>query len=247
MAIFSLTDAAIYFGGADLTGDSNRLELGAGVEEKDATTFGTNGWRSRAAGLKTADFSGGGFLQLGTGSVEETLFTNLASTSVAAMSVAATSTDGDVAYTFQPLLTSLRHVAQIGELAQWEGNIAGRDRYGLVRGRILHPDSTARTATGSGTARQLGAVGVDQHLYASLHVLSVSGTDTPTLTVKVQSDDNSGMTSATDRITFSAASATGSQWATRVAGAITDDWWRVTWTISGTNPSFLFVAVVGIQ
>ena len=113
----------------------------------------------------------------------------------------------------------------------------------VVRGTSLHPPGTARTATGNGTAVQVGAVASGRQMYAALHVLSVSGTATPTLTVKVQSD-TVGFGSATDQITFTAATAVGGQ-ISRVAGPITDDYWRASWTISGTNPSFLFVVVVG--
>ena len=31
-----------------------------------------------------------------------------------------------------------------------------------------------------------------------------------------------------------------------VSGAITDQWWRVSYTISGTNPSFLFAVAAGV-
>jgi len=32
-----------------------------------------------------------------------------------------------------------------------------------------------------------------------------------------------------------------------VAGPITDEWWRVSYTIGGTNPSLAVVVIVGIQ
>jgi hypothetical protein len=55
------------------------------------------------------------------------------------------------------------------------------------------------------------------------------------------------MSSPTTRVTFSQATGRTSQWATPVAGAITDDWWDISWTIGGTGgPDFTFVAVVGI-
>jgi len=63
----------------------------------------------------------------------------------------------------------------------------------------------------------------------------------------VQSDDAQAFLSPTDRITFAQATAIGAQWATPVSGAITDDWWRLSYTIGGTNPSFMVIVVVGIQ
>ena len=39
----------------------------------------------------------------------------------------------------------------------------------------------------------------------------------------------------------------GYQSANPVAGPITDQYWRVSWTISGSTPSFTFVVSLGIQ
>ena len=123
--------------------------------------------------------------------------------------------------------------------------VSGKTSTGpIIRGTLMHSGAVARTASGTGTARQLGAVSSSQKVYAALHVLSASGT-TPSLTVKVQSDNAVGFPSATDVITFSAATAVGSQWGS-TAGALTDDWWRVSYTISGTSPSFLFAVTIGI-
>lgn len=81
-------------------------------------------------------------------------------------------------------------------------------------------------------------------MYVALHVLSVSGT-TPSLTVIVQSDDNVGFTTPTIRISFTAATEVGAQWGS-VAGALTDDYWRISYTISGTNPVFAFAVSAGV-
>ncbi len=106
------------------------------------------------------------------------------------------------------------------------------------------PSNVSRTSSSSGTGRQIGAVSSTQTLYAALHVISASGTS-PTLDVKVQSDDNSGFTSATDRITFTQATDVTSEWGS-VGGAITDDYWRITYTVGGTSPSFAFAVTAGI-
>jgi hypothetical protein len=109
----------------------------------------------------------------------------------------------------------------------------------------MHPNGTARTTTGTGTGIQLGAVTAAQRMYCNLHVLSISGTGTPTITVKLQSSVDNTFASPTDRIVFTAATALGGQ-ASSALGAITDQWWRAQWTISGTNPSFLFAVSAGI-
>lgn len=246
MAVLVLTDTRLFLAGYDLSGRTNQVALEASAEEKDATTFGSGGWRERKGGLRSVQLAANGLLSIATGDVEETLFAAV-EVATTALTVAPTAADGEIAYFFQATEAQYSHQATVGELVSWETTAMGRSGSGLVRGQILHPGATARTASGNGTGRQLGDVAGAEKLYAALHVLSVAGTVTPTLTVKVQSDDNSGFSSPTDRVTFTAATAIGAQWAVPVPATITDTWWRVTWTISGTNPSFLFAAAVGIQ
>jgi hypothetical protein len=62
----------------------------------------------------------------------------------------------------------------------------------------------------------------------------------------VESDDNGSMTSATTQITFPQKTFVTSEWLS-AAGAITDDYWRVGYTIGGSTPSFNFAVVVGIR
>ncbi|HEX5404801.1 MAG TPA: hypothetical protein VFX16_21140, partial [Pseudonocardiaceae bacterium] len=131
-----------------------------------------------------------------------------------------------------------------GDIAPWEAAADGT--WPLVRGVIAHPPGTARTATGDGTSQQLGAIAAGHHLYAALHVLSVSDTTAPSLTVAIESDSTTDFASATTQATFTAATAQGSQ-ITRVAGPITDTFYRPTWTISGTSASFMFVISLGIK
>ena len=151
--------------------------------------------------------------------------------------------EGEIGYSFQTALSEYSPGAPVGEILAF--SVSGEASSGpLVRGTILH--NATRTANGQGSAFQVGAVGASQKLYAALHVVAASGT-TPTLDVIVQSDDAMGMASPTNRITFAQASAIGAQWATPVAGAITDDWWRVDYTIGGGGPSFTFVCIIGIQ
>jgi hypothetical protein len=84
-------------------------------------------------------------------------------------------------------------------------------------------------------------------MYAALHVLSVAGTATPTITARVESSVDNTFASPTTRLTFAAATAVSGQTLRTAGTAITDTWWRVAWTISGTTPSFLFAAALGIQ
>jgi hypothetical protein len=80
--------------------------------------------------------------------------------------------------------------------------------------------------------------------YALLHVFSASSGDT--LDVKVQSDVDDTFASATDVITFTQATAAGSELKT-ADGPVTDTWWRVSFTIAGNgSESFSFAVSFGI-
>jgi hypothetical protein len=246
-----LENVRLFAGGADYTGQSNKVELGAECEDKDVTNFGSvdaagKVWKEVLAGNSQAKMAASGQWEAGdTSKVDDDAWAALGG--AGAWTVFPHSLNaavGDVAWFTTFLRAQYQLLGQQGDVAPWQQS--GMSTWPLVRGVSAHPPGTARTATGTGTAHQLGATLTGQYLYAALHVLSVSGTDTPTITVKVQSDNGSGFASPTDQITFSAATARGGQIA-RVAGPITDDYIRAQWTVSGTNPSFLFLLAVGIK
>jgi hypothetical protein len=246
-----LKNVRIFSGGADLTGQSNKVELSPESEEKDVTTFGStdaNGdiWKEVIGGLKTAKVSAGGFWEAGDVSmVDDDAWAALGgSGAFTVFPRSLTGAVGAVAYTTNALRSNYQFLGSVGDVAPWQQS--GTSNAPLVRGVGLHPPGTARTATGDGTATLHVAAATGQQVYAALHVLSISGTGTPTITVKIASDDNVNMTSATDRITFTAATARGAQWKA-LAGPITDTYYRASWTISGSSPSFLFVVALGVR
>lgn len=242
MAEFVLENAKLWLGGYDLSGDMNALALEYGAEAQDNTTFGQD-THSFMGGLKTIRASHEGLWNGGDGQVDDVLFARIASQNEPMSIAPETGADGETAYSFQSKVASYAPGAQVGELLAF--NVSAEASAGpLVRGTIMH--NAARAASANGVARQLGAVAAGSKLYAALHVIAVSGSS-PTLDVTVESDDGSGMASPSTQITFSQATALGAQWATPVAGAITDDWWRVAYTIGGGSPSFTFIVVIGIQ
>lgn len=212
-------------------------------EALDDTTLCDDGWRTfDVPGIKSGAFDLSLLSDMADDGLDERMWALLGTTGVS-HSFSIGSADGSLGYTGKTLTTSYTPIeGDPGELAM--AKAAGQTTGPLVRGLVLHPHTTARTSSSTGTGRQLGAVSATQRLYASLHVIEVSGT-TPSLTVKVQSDDNSGFTSATDRITFTAATDETYQ-TSSVVGAVTDDYWRITWAVSGTSPSFKFAVIAGI-
>lgn len=240
----SYKDALIGLGAYDLSGVSNEASLALGMDELDSTVFGVTA-KGRMAGLTDADFNLAAifdpansdaplFGQIGVSPGDSSILTLGASRAEGARAFIAR----DCGYSYQL-------GAGIGELLTC--SFSGKASKVLPGGYILEPGSTARTSSGNGTGVQVGAVGATQLAYATLHVFSITGSSV-SLTVEIESDDNSGFTSAVSRITFTAATDGGgitSEWKS-VAGAITDDYWRAKWTVTGTA-QFKFIVGFGIR
>lgn len=244
MAISYWQDMSILVSGLELAANGKNVMLATEVAPLDTTALNTTGWTTCIGGRKSGKVDMNLMQDVTSGSVDSTLFDLLGDADVP-HSICTLSADGSTAYLFRGI--PLQYVpveGEPGDLAM--ARLSGASSTGgIVRGTLIHPGSASRSSSSAGTGRQLGAVAAGKSLYAALHVLSVAGTSTPTLTVKVQSDDNSGFTSATDRITFTDATAVGAQWSS-VAGAITDDYWRISYTISGSSPVFAFAVTAGI-
>ena len=237
-------DMSLLVGGLEVAGHGKNVDLSTTVAALDTSDLAGTGWTELIGGLKSSTVSLGLMQDNAASSVDETAWALLGTADVP-HSIVTNSADGSTAYLFRGVpLSYTPTMSAVGELAMTQ--ISGQSSSGgIVRGNLIHPGSASRTASGVGTGRQLGAVIAGKSLYVALHVLSASGS-TPSLTVIVQSDDNGSFTTPTTRVTFTAAT-TGNtyQWGS-VAGAITDDYWRISYTISGSGPAFSFAVTAGI-
>lgn len=239
-----LMDARIYLESADLTGWSNKVETSPSAADEDVTTFASGGWKQRTGGELDTDVSLEGFFeQLDVSRPDDMFWANLGSNQAALTVVPTSGAAGVVTYLSRVQVMDYKPGGAVGKVLPFSASLKGN--WPFVRGLIMHPQGTARTATGTGTGFQLGAVTAAQRMYACLHVLSVAGTSTPTITVSLQSSVDNTFSSPTTRITFAADTALDGQ-ALSLLGAVTDQWWRAAWTISGTTPSFLFAVSAGI-
>jgi hypothetical protein len=217
----------------------NALGLEYSAEMLDNTVFG-NTTRLNKGGLKVVAAAHEGLWSGGVGNVDEVLWNDIAVANIPMSIGPEIGADGEVGYTFLANVAEYSPGAAIGEIFKFR--VRAQATGDLIRGTIMH--NAARTASGNGTARQLGAITSIQKMYAALHVTAASVADT--LDVKIQSDDAVGMGSPTDRITFAQKTAIGYEWK-QLSGPITDDWWRVNYTIGGVAPSFTFILVIGIK
>jgi hypothetical protein len=246
MAVEVLSLAKIFVGSYDLTARINNASLNHNINLLDDTAFGATA-RSRIAGLTSADLTLGGFLELGTGYSESVIANNIAvADRIITICPTASGAIGNPAYTMKSLQGEYNPGAKIGELYSFTMGAYSSGSRPLIRGTVM--ENSAKTTSTSGTGRQLGAVTSGKQLYAIMHITAVSGTN-PTLDVIVESDNNSGFTSAQTRISFTQATEITSEWKEySYSAANTDDYWRASWTIGGTdNPSFTVAIIFGIQ
>lgn len=231
MAAQVFTNICTYVAGHDFTGDTNDVALQMDMKTPDRTNFGSGGWEEVGFGLRSSALDMKGFWQSATtDAVDVESFPDLG-TADRVVTLAPTGVAGDPAYMLQAGKFAYSLGGAIGDMAPFTLNCRGTNGVGVVRG-VLTKAKGSVSATGAlGSGVQLGAVSSTQYLYASFHVFS-AGT---TLSVVVESDDNSGFASATTRATIGPLTTTGGTWATRVAGPITDDFFRFRVTaITGT-------------
>jgi hypothetical protein len=239
MASEIIKSQKVFWDGYDLTADLFSVVLEQSVDALDNTTLGCT-TRSNAVGLKTVTAQVEGYFN---STDYDTALNSTIAGSDKLITVCRNSTEGALAYFMNAVHASYDPIkGNVGELAGFSAGGVNRTQP-LCRGSLLFNQS-GLDASGNGTGQQLGAALSTQTIYAGLHILAV---DDPadTIDVVIQSDDNSGFTSATSRITFSQKSAIGSEFKTLV-GPVTDDYWRVNYTIAGSTPSFTAVVVMAI-
>lgn len=236
-------DRKLWIAEYDLSGHLSGAALEASVEMQDDTVFGDT-FRSNAPGLGAFTLQHEGVWSAGAG-LPDTVFDEHKGLADLLATVAPVDGDaGSLAYFMRVTQGSYSLGGTVGDLHRFSVSLEASGGIGAVRGSILANDALDETA--DGTAFQLGAAASGKTLYAAMHVLSAEGTD-PTLDVLIESDSAEAMSSPTTRITFAQVTEAGTLWATPVAGPITDTWWRASWTVGGTSPSFDAVIVVGIQ
>lgn len=245
MAEFALLDAFAYVGGHDFTGTLSEWNMNGGGEPLDRTTFrNNNGARRFKTGLLTTDVSMGGFADLAADGVDVHMWNTWHGRLVRVITAGNEETEGQPCCITQIVTSQINPGGggQVGQMSRYTMAAQGSDKYGGIRGTLLVGQQTVSTTGAKGTAVQAGAVASGERLFATFHLLGAPGTS---ITAVLESDDNSNFTSATTRITFGPLTAQGGTWATPVAGAITDDWWRI--RVTAVSGSWTVAAAMAIE
>lgn len=242
-----LKDPALWLSQLDLTPHTSALALSIEHAMKDNTKVDDDTIIEKG-GFQMVDWGLSGFIDTGAGLVDERLFTDLGLDGkvIAYGAPENAGAENTPMYFFKG--TQARYVGayEVGEFNKFEAGGRGSGR--VVRGVPIHNAlATADEVTGNGTNYNVGAVAADEFLYAAILIFDVQGTSTPTLTPKLQSDVDGVFATPTDQITFAAQTAVGSVFATRVAGPITDSFWRADFAISGTAPQFKWAMLMAID
>lgn len=245
MAAFVGNHHKIYVAHLDLTALANRVDFGPlKRNDVDFTTFADGGFKVAKPGLASGEAMVGGFQDYDAGVLDDQISLAQIGTQYPITVVPTTSgtvTAGDPAYIARGVLNRLAPMkVTVGDAAGVELGLTYDAAF--PRALVAHP-SAARTTTGTGTAVALAGPTAAQKLYVALHVTAYSGLTN--VVFKVQSDDGVGFASATDRITLTTVTGTGSQWGSVAGDFSTESHHRVSWTVTGTG-SITFVAAFGV-
>lgn len=243
MSEFISKDCKLYVGEHDFSASANMLSMTANVETQDATAFGDT-TRIKAPGLMnmTANFSG--FFEAGVDKIDPVMFDALGVADTVFSMCPTTGADGETAYTIKGVSGNYKPIGgTVGEMLKFDASFEGSGAR-LVQATVLKSGTV--TASGDGTGYQLGSVATGQEVFGAIHVTSLSGTNTPTVTVIIESDTDAGFANATLRLSFTTATSKTAEFLAPLEGEITDSYWRASYTVAGTSPSMDIVVLCGI-
>ncbi len=238
MAVLSLTDCFLHVAGYDYTVDTNNATVSTEGAALDKTTFNSGGWTEVTGGLKSTTLAYSGFWDNGP---DNRAYLDIDGATTRACTFGPIETETSPAYMFEARNTNYTLGGQAGELMPFNVSAIGSSSQGVVRGQLAKAKGNVSATGQLGTGVNLGAVGSTQFLYATFHVFSPAGT---TITVQVQSDDNSGFTTPTTVGTIGPLTSSGGTWMTRVAGPLTDTWYR--FNVSAITGTFSVAGAIGI-
>jgi len=236
LPVLFLRDSATWINELDLSGVLRKAKLHASCAELDVTPFQGGGYHTRLGGLRSADVQAEGFWD---SPQDASIFTGLSG----AQDVVTMSPEGaetKTAYMMQANYMDYELFGPVGEVVPITLQMSNTDKAGLIRGQMALKNTVVTTTGAKGSGVNLGAVSATQFLYATLHAFAV-GT---TVTVIIQSDTTSGFAAPTTRATIGQITTVGGTFMTRVAGPITDTWWR--FNVSVITGSFSLAGAIGI-
>ena len=241
MAKFTWDNGTIVYGGLEIGGDyANNFECDVTSQEEGSQTFGSGGWEELASTLKQAAVQVQGFYPTtGAGAVYDEMFSEDGQFPFIACEPRPAA-EGNDCFVGRVVRTGYTQTNQVAQLQGFQLNMRGAPF--MAFGKIS-ANATGITATGNTTGTQHLANTGKTILFAA-GLLRNGGVGTLDLTL--QSDDNSGFTSAATKVTLAQLSTTGDFAFGFVSGSDADDWYRTAYTVAGGSPDLDFVTAFAV-
>lgn len=237
MANLSLTNCEILVGGLDMSSFLNKASLKTSAAELDVTTFGQT-FRNRIGGLRDTEVAWDGFW---TSIPDAAQFAALGSPNQA-VTISPEGAEQKTAYLFLGGQFSYDQFGKVGDAAPFSATVKGTDDVtGLVRGQFAALTRSISATGQLGSILTMAGPSSSQFVYATVHVTTAA----TTVTIQVQSAPTVGFASPTTRATIGPLTTTGGTFMTRVAGPITDGFWR--FNVSAITGTFVISGGIAVQ
>lgn len=254
MAQFVLKDVDIYGGSVDFSCVSTNVGVETTVEELDATTFCSDGWKVNQAGLKSWTLSLEGYTSfsdfesatpgydIGT---EEALYSAIQyanlETGTNLFTIAPQGPSSEPVYFGNAKALSYSHGGEVGALQAFSLNASGASASGLMAGQFLAPKSVYNSTGVVAPYDNGAALAGGSTVYVGTHILN--STFDAGDSIKVFSSTTVGFGSPTERLSWSPESL-GNSSLQSVTG-VTDRYWRVEYDLSVATEFLVVIAIVG--
>lgn len=243
MAIFHAKSAAVLVGVSDFSGVLSSVRIGVNNPTPPATAFADTD-ETYVEGQASFEIDHNGMFNTASPAYDGEMFTNLTGV-IRPVGVypEGFGSAGNLGYEGEASPRSQDRQSRVSEVLLL--NVSWRGDKPLVTTEVLYR-SSALTASATSASRQIGSLSATQEMVCVYRVITTPSGGSPTLDAVLRSDDASDMVGNTTRHTFSQTTTSRDFQVARVAGAITDTWWDIDFTITGTTPSYDVVVTIGI-
>jgi hypothetical protein len=233
-------DAKQYVGQYDISGDSNQVSVSSACAESDTTCFGHGATRT-SLGLETATVQSQGFHRLAANSGSNILRAKLNLDGQPWTVVPEGAAEGNRAL-FLPLTVQAGYNVggSVGDKFPFSVNVKSQAQPLIQLGRVFAIGQ--KTANGTSTAFQLGAIPAGQALYATIHILGVVSSN---VEITIERDTAEAFDDDPEDVISEEFNAADFAVGTSATAEADKDWYRVSWTLDGTSANV--VVVLGIQ
>lgn len=233
-----------WVGGYDMTTDLAQVTTDLDHEVQDDTRMqpvGSGGARARLCGLEDISTAVGGYNNPALGGVDEKAFASWSGGLEEPWTQSYDGVEGSPAYILRGGSFKYGLGGQVGSNYAFTLDAKGTNgEMAAARGLITKTKGVVSAIGATGTGQQLGAVAAGQYLYASFHTFAI-GT---TITAVIESAPSNAFGANTTRLTFGPITTIGGT-LLRVAGPITDTWYRL--RITAITGSFTVAAIPAIK